>query len=181
MNKFFGIRKIVPRKITPAPRTLPPMKIPPSLWISPPWKICPEKITPQKFATEKITLYENFPPEKITSEEIPIPLINHINERKSKIAKFFALKKALRHNILIKITKVLFDARMILQKILGLHTFFTEWKMSKNLTEAKITKWNLLVSCTTQGELKLGSRSIKFDKYMKLLNSQSSLHITLWI
>ena len=174
MNKFFGIRKIVPRKITPqniAPyENTPPFEYPPP----PPWKLSPEKISPQKFAPEKIALYENFPPEKITSEEIPIPLINHTNERKSKIAKVFALKKAAQHNIL-------FDAHRISQKILGLHTFFTEWKKAKNLTEAKITRWDLLVSCTTQGELKLGSQTIKFDKYMKLLNSQSSLHITLWI
>ena len=179
MNKFFGIRKIVPPKITP--QNIVPYENTPPFEYPPPWKLSPEKITPQKFAPEKIALYENFPPEKITSEEIPIPLINHTNERKSKIAKVFALKKAVQHNILIKITKVLFDAHMISQKILGLHTFFTEWKKAKNLTEAKIAKWDLLVSCTTQGELKLGSQTIKFDKYMKLLNSQSSLHITLWI
>ena len=116
---------------------------------------------------------------KIPPHEIPSPLINHTNERKSKTAKFFALKKAVQRNSLIKITKVLFDAQMISQKILDLDTFFTERKKSKNRTKAKIAKWHLLASCTSQGELKLGSQIIKFGKYVKLLNSQLSLHITL--
>ena len=47
--------------------------------------------------------------------------------------------------------------------------------------KAKIAKWQLLASCTSQGELKLGSQIIKFGKYVKLLNSQLSMHITLWI
>ena len=95
--------------------------------------------------------------------------------------QIFALKKTVQHNILIKITKVLFDTQMISQKILGLDTFFTEWKKSKNRTKAKIAKWHLLASCTSQGELKLGSQIIKFGKYVKLLNSQLSMHSTLWI
>ena len=48
--------------------------------------------------------------------------------KEKKITNFFALKKAVQYNILIKITKVLFYAQMIPQKILGLDTFFTEWK-----------------------------------------------------
>ena len=35
--------------------------------------------------------------------------------------------------------------------------------------KAKIAKWHLLASCTSQGELKLGSQTIKFGKYLKLL------------
>ena len=50
--------------------------------------------------------------------------------KKNKIIEFFVLKKAVQYNILIKITKVLFDTQTILQKILGLDTFFTEWKKS---------------------------------------------------
>ena len=134
---------------------------------------CPR---PRKFPPMKI-----LPPEKITPNEIPSPFINHTNERKNKITKFFALKKAVQYNILIKITKVLFDTQMISQKILGLDTFFTEWKKSKNRTKAKIAKWHLHAICTTQGELKLGSQIIKFGKYVKLLNSQLSMHSTLWI
>ena len=45
---------------------------------------------------------------------------------KTKLQIFFALKKAVQYNILIKITKVLFDTHIISQKILGLDTFFTE-------------------------------------------------------
>ena len=160
---------------------------PPPLWIFPLWKLPPLKITPPSRHTK------NLPPRKLTpmkslrlrklppSHEIPSPLINHTNERKNKITKFFALKKAVQYNILIKITKVLFDTQMISQKILGLDTFFTEWKKSKNQTKVQLTKWHLLVSCTSQVELKLDSQTIKFGKYVKLLNSQLSLHITLWI
>ena len=49
---------------------------------------------------------------------------------------------------------------------------------SKNRTKAKIAKWHLLASCTSERELKLGSQIIKFDKYVKLLNSQLSMHST---
>ena len=157
-------RKLPTRKLLP--RNMVPMKIPLnecSLLL----KLTPAKITPQKFARN----YEN--PSS--------PLINHTNKRKSKITKFFAFKKAVQHNILIKITKVLFDTQMISQKILGLDTFFTEWKKSKNQTKAKIATWHLLASCKSQGELKLGSQIINFGKYVKLLNSQLSLHIHLWI
>ena len=110
-------------------------------------KIAPQKITPQKIAPQKISPYENYPlwkllprifppkklsPGKITPNEIPSPLINHANERKNKITKFFALTKAVQYNILIKTTNVLFDTQMISQKILGLDTFFTEWIKSKS-------------------------------------------------
>ena len=123
--------------------------------------------------SQKITPYENCPcessplnfsPRKLPPWKIPSPLINHTNERKNKITNFFALKKAVQYNILIKITNVLFDTQMISQKILGLDTFFTEWKKSKNWTKAQIAKWHLLASCTSQGELKLGSQIIKFGK-----------------
>ena len=148
----------------------------------PPYGNCPCENYPQKFATEKIAPRENsYPPGKITPNEVPLSLINHTNGRKNKITNVFVLKKAVQYNILIKITKVLFDTQMISQKILGLNTFFTEWKKSKNRTKAKIAKWHLLASCTSQGELKLGSQIIKFGKYVKLLNSQLSMHITLWI
>ena len=65
--------------------------------------------------------------------------------KKNKIIECFVLKKAVQYNILIKITKVLFDRQTILQKILGLDTFFTEWKKSKYRTKVKIAKWHLLV------------------------------------
>ena len=47
-------------------------------------------------------------------------------KEKTKLNDFFALKKAVQYNILIKITKVLSDTQMILQKIQDLDTFFTE-------------------------------------------------------
>ena len=80
----------------------------------------PVKITPRNLRPRKL------PPGKITPNEVPLSLINHTNGRKNKITNFFVLKKAVQYNILIKITKVLFDTQMISQKILGLNTFFTE-------------------------------------------------------
>ena len=61
---------------------------------------------------------------------------------------------------------------MISQKILGLDTLFTEWKKSKNQSKTKIAKWHSLASCTSQGELRLGSQIIKFSKYVKLTTKQ---------
>ena len=90
------------------------------LWIFPLWKLPLRIFPPRKLA-----------PGEITSSETPSPFINHANERKNKIIEFFTLKKAVQYNILIKITKVLFDTQMISQKILGLDTFFTEWKNSQ--------------------------------------------------
>ena len=87
---------------------------------APPVKRTSQNFSPEKIAPVKIT------PRKITPNEIPSPLINHANERKNKITNFFAFKKAVQYNILIKITKVFFDTQMIKQKILGLDTFFTE-------------------------------------------------------
>ena len=67
-----------------------------------------------KFAHEKIVPYGNSPLRKSPPPmKIPSPLINHTNERKNKNTKFFALKKVLQHNILMKIAKVLFDTQMI--------------------------------------------------------------------
>ena len=83
-------------------------------------KLPARKLPPRIFPPRKL------PPGKITPNEIASPLINHTNERKNKITKFFALKKAVQYNILIKITNVLFDTQMISQKILCLDTFFTE-------------------------------------------------------
>ena len=62
-------------------------------------------------------------------------------------------------------------------EILSLHNE----KKSKNRTKAKFAKWHLLANCTSQRELKLGSRIIKFGKYVKLLNSHFSMHSTVWI
>ena len=45
--------------------------------------------------------------------------------------------------------------------------------------KTKFARWHLLSRFASQGELKLGSQIIKFGKYVKLLNSQLSLQITL--
>ena len=110
-----------------------------------PYESCPCENCPPEYLTR-----ENCPPGKIIPNEILSPLINHTNEWKNKITKFFALKKPVQYN---KITSVLFDTQMISQKILRLDPFLTEWKKSKNRTKARITKWHLLSSCTSQGEL----------------------------
>ena len=89
---------------------------------------------------------------------------NEKNERKNKVSNFFALKKVVQYNILTYWAYIL---------------SLQNDKKSRNRTKAKIAKWNLLASCTSQGELKLGSQIIKFCKYVKLLNSQLSMHITL--
>ena len=174
--------KLPPRKVHP--RKLPTRKLLPmniSLWKLPSVKIT---LSPEIYPQQNFPLWKSLPLlflEKITSHEIPSPLISYTNKRKNKITKLFALKKVVQYKILMKITRVLFDTQMISQKILGLDNFFTKWKKSRNWAKAKIAKWHLLASCRSQGELKLGSQTIKFGKYVKLLNSQLSLHITLWI
>ena len=120
----------------------------------------PTKITPQKLAPEKISSWENYP------QWNPLPTYKSYKWKKQQNYIIFCLEEscAIQHPY-----------------ILGLDTFFTKWKKSKNQTKANIAKWHLLASCISQGELKLGSPIIKFGKYVKLLNSQLSMHITLWI
>ena len=187
--RFFQLTRFSRYRENCSSENYPQENFPPEKWLLrkyPLWVFHTMKAPPCENYHPEICTRENCPqwkfsPEKIIPHKIPSPLINHTNERKIKTTKFFTLQKAVQHNILIKITKVLFDTQMISQKILGLDTFFTEWKKSKNRTKAKIAKWHLLASCTSQGELKLGSQIIKFGKYVKLLNSQLSLHIHLWI
>ena len=52
------------------------------------------------------------------------------------MTKFFALKKTVQYNILIKVTNVLFNTQRISQKILGLDTFFTELKKIQKSNES---------------------------------------------
>ena len=114
------------------------------LWKYPPYEYSPYesshlwKLPPRIFSPRKLPPVNIPPPGKITPNEIPSPLLNHTNERKNKFPKFFALKKAAQYNILIKITKALFDTRMISQEILGLDTFFTEWNKSKMEQKRKL-------------------------------------------
>ena len=84
------------------------------------------KITPPKITHQKIVAYESspckkHPPEIYLRENPPPPWENHAPWNilpTYKSYKFFAVKKAVQHNILIKITKVLFNTHMIWQKIL---------------------------------------------------------------
>ena len=46
----------------------------------------------------------------------------------------------------------------------ALRYFLYRVKKIQNRTKARMTKWHLLASCTSQGELKLGSQIIKFGK-----------------
>ena len=52
-------------------------------------------------------------------------------------------------------------------------------KKIQKSNESENRQMHLLASCASQAELELGSQTIKFGKYVKLLNSQLSLHITL--
>ena len=150
-----GIRKIAPQKIAPYENNPPssPMNIP-SYENPSLWKLPPRNLPPRRFLPGKITL-----------NEIP-PTYKSYKWKKQQNYKIFCLEEssAIQHPC-----------------IMGLDSFFTEWKKSKNRTKAQIVKWHLLASCTSQGELKLGSQIIKFSKYVKLLNRQLSIHITLWI
>ena len=52
-------------------------------------------------------------------------------------------------------------------------------KKIQKSNESENRQMYLLASCTSQGELKLGSQIITFGKYVKPLNSQLSMHPTL--
>ena len=144
LNDGNGIRKIVPQKITPQKTAL--QKIASyenTLYeYSPLWKLPPVKIIPQKFSPEKM------PPGKITPNEIPSLLINHTNEKKNKIIKFFVLKKAVQYNILMKITKVLFWYTNDLTENTGLRYFLYRMKKIQISNESE----NRQVSFTCQSD-----------------------------
>ena len=154
--------KLPPRKLPT--RKLPPIKIPP-YENSPLWKLPPLKIPPEKIA-----------PYEIPPHEIPSSLTNHTNENKTKNTKFFALKKAVQHNILIKITCYTDD----LTENPGLRYFLYKMKKIRKSNESKNRQ--MAFTCQLHKSRRTKTRqSIKFGKYVKLLNSQLSLHITLWI
>ena len=128
LDKLFMVsEKLPPGKLPPRKlplrnlrtRKLPPMKIPPyeyfPLWKLPLWKLPSRNLSPRKLPSMKIP-----PPWN------PLPTYKSNKCKKKQNYKFFVLKKAVQHNILIKITKVFFDTEVISQRILGLDTFFTE-------------------------------------------------------
>ena len=108
---FVGISKIAPPKITHQ-------------------KIVPYESSPCKKHPPEICLRENFPPWENHPPWNTLPTY--------KSYKFLAVKKAVQYNILIKITKVLFDIQMITQKTLGLDTFFTEGQNPKIKRKRKL-------------------------------------------
>ena len=130
--------KLPPRKLPPPPKKkkVAPRKLPPM-------KARPYENYPQKFVLEKISPWENYP------QWNPLPAYKSYKWKKQQNYKIFCLEEssAIQHPC-----------------IMGLDSFFTEWKKSKNRTKAQIVKWHLLASCTSQGELKLGSQIIKFGK-----------------
>ena len=147
------IRKIAPRKIAPqkfaheniacAP---PPQKIAPNEKTSPlVWIVHPMKAPTAKFTPPSISS-RNLPPGKLapmkilpwknSPHKIPSPLINYTNERKDKITKCFALKKAVQHNILNQ--GPLWYTNDLTENT-GLRYFLH--RMKKNWTKAKIAKW----------------------------------------
>ena len=140
---------------------------------SPLWRLPPRNLPLRKLPTMKI------PPEKINPHEIASPLINHKNERKNKITNLFALKNAMQHNILIKITKVFLDTQMISQKIQGLDTFFTERKKIQRSNETE--NHQIAFTCQFCKSRKTKTRQSNYGIWQicELLNSQSSLHVTL--
>ena len=164
-------------------RKLPPEKLPP------PQKIAHEKIAPyentpyeypplwklppQKFAPEKIAPYE------IPPHEIPSPLTKHTNESKIKCTKFFAFKKAVQHNILIKTSKVPFYTDNLTENP-GLRYFLYRMKKIRKSNEGENRQMTFTCQLHKSGRTKT-RQLIKFGKYVKLVNSQLSLRITLWI
>ena len=109
---------------------------------SPLWKLPVVKINPQKFAPEKITFYENFLPWN------PLPTYKSYKWKKKQNYKNFYLEEscATQHPYQNNQVPILYTYD--LTEILGLDTFFTEWKKSENRAKAKTAKWHLLASCT---------------------------------
>ena len=149
---------------------MPPRKLP--LWKYPPMKAPPcENYPPEFFPWENCPLWK-FPSGKIALNEIPSPLINHKNERKNKITKLFVLKKTVQYNSL-------FDTQMISQKILGLDTFFTEWKKIQKPNES-VTR-QVAFTCQLYKSRRTRQSNYKTWQTGETTNSQLSMHSTLWI
>ena len=98
----FWYQENCPPEICP-PENYPPENCSPEncpLWKYPLWKLPLWKLPPRNLPPRKLPPRENFPLGKSPPNEILSPLINHTDERKNKITKFFALKKAVQYNIL---------------------------------------------------------------------------------
>ena len=148
---------------------------------SPLWKLPPPP-SHQEFTPEKIDPYEKSPPEKITSIAWnPLPTYKSHKWKKKQNYKISCLQESCATQYPYQNNQGFRWYTDDLTENTGLRYFLYRMKKSKNQTKVQLTKWHLLASCTSQVELKLDSQTIKFGKYVKLLNSQLSLHITLWI
>ena len=122
------------------------------------WKYPPVKITPQNFSPEKIAPWANYP------QSNPLPTNKSYQWKKKQNCKIFCLEEscAIQHPYQNNQGPLWYTDD--LTENTGLRYFLYKMKKSKNWTKAKIAKWHLLASCTSQGELKLGSQIIKFGK-----------------
>ena len=143
------------------PRKLPPMKAPPC------------ENYPKNFSPRKISPWENY------SQSNPLPTYKSYKWKKKQNYKIFCLEEscAIQHPYQNNQGPLWYTNN--LTENTGLRYFL--YRMKKIQKSNESAKWHLLASCTSQGELKLGSQIIKFGKYVKLLNSQLSMHSTLWI
>ena len=176
-----GIRKIAPRKIVPK-------KITPLQENWPPESFPLLKYPPMNIPLYECSPCENYPPEICPLEKItPMNSPPHLEiiqmKEKPKLQKLLLRRKLCNTKALGKHqnNQGLLWYSDDLTENTGLRYFLYKMKKSKNWTKAKIAKWHLLASCTSQGELKLGSQTIKFGKYVKIPNNELTLHITLWI
>ena len=130
--------------------------------LPPLWKLLPVKITPLKFA-----LWENYP------QWNTLPTYKSHKWKKKQNYKVFSLEEscAIQHPYQNNQGPLWYTDDLTENS--GLRYFLYRMK--------KIQKSNESENRTGQGELKLGSQIIKFGKYVKLLNSQLSMHSTLWI
>ena len=159
--------KLSPGKSPPAP----PKKKIVSLWKYPLWIFPLVKITPQNFSPEKIGPWRNY------LQWNPLPIYKSCKWKKKQNYRIFYLEEscAIQHPYQNNQGPLWYTGD--LTENTGIRYFLYRIKKnSKNRTKVKMVKWHLLASCTIQGELKLGSQIIKLGKYVKLLNSQLSMH-----
>ena len=121
--------KIASQKITRYENI--PLRISP-LWESPLWKLPPRNLSPKKLPLWKFPPRENYPPWN------PLPNYKSYKCKKRQNYKISCLEdNCTQHNILIKITKVVFDTQMISQKIFELRYFLYRMKKIQKLNESE--------------------------------------------
>ena len=163
MATYFGIRKIAPHRKLPATK-FPPMKIPPMNILpyesSPLWKLPPRNLLPRKLSPMKSLPMKTPPHLQIIQMKV-----------KTKIQNFLPWRKLCNTTFLSKWPRSSLIHRCFHRKFWAQILSLQNEKNPKIKRKRKSAKSILLASCTSQEELKLDSQ----------LNSQLSLHITLWI